>query len=455
MTWTELNPEGDPVRGNIDEFERSVQHWKIARSQALEIRREFASIVGGGTEVGLQGAAADAFANIVQETKAVLDDVPEVFASMEAVLSRHLNRLRELKVAADAALARARVAQAERAAAATQQVSSNKRIALLRRQVDELKALPPDQDASQLVSLERQLSTEESRKYARTRSMESAQARIQAEISEWDRLRGQEDQLNRSTANELDRFDLRSLRDPSWLQQQVHNAGQFITELVSDAWKAIHYAVVEGNWQAALFHLYQVLDKVITIVSIVAIVVMLVATVVSFGTLAPVFAGILLVCATAKLAISTTLVVSNFTHPETGERLGWVDVTFDAVGVALAAGGFKAAAGPVKFDPHIVKGLERYNVGRDFIKKQTGLTFKRGYEISVKKTALNLGGKVADHVEDELKDRVEDHVRNLGEDGDAWRGSSREAVIDQDVQLIRGLRPGLVTPVQTVVIGTF
>ncbi|MGK2955006.1 MAG: hypothetical protein ACSLFI_04970 [Solirubrobacterales bacterium] len=454
MTWTEVRPEGEPIRGNIDEFERSVQHWQTARRQALEIRREFASIVDGGTEIGLQGAAADAFASIVDDTKAVLDDVPEVFASMEAVLSRHLNRLRELKAAADAALARARVAQAERAAKANEQASGNRRIAVLRRQVDELRALPPDEVGGQLVSLERELSTEESRKSSRATLMEAAQARIQAEIAEWDRLRGQEDELNRSTANELDRFDLRSLQDPSWLEQQVHNAGQFITELVSDAWKAIQYAL-DGDWQAALFHLYQVLDKVMTIVSIVAVVVMLAATVVSFGTLAPVFAGILLVCASAKLAISTTLVLTNFTHPETGERLGWVDVTFDAVGVALAASGFKAASGPVKWDPHLVKGLERYNVGREFIKKQTGLTFKRGYDVSLRKTADNLTKKAADHIEDETRDRVEDHVRNLGEDGDAWRGSTREAVIKQDVQMIRNHRPGLVTPVQNVVIGTF
>ena len=109
MSWTEVRPEGDPVRGNIDEFTRSVEHWRTARTQALEIRREFASIVGGGTAVGLQGAAAEAFASIVKETNVVLDDVPEVFASMEAVLNRHLNRLRELKAAADAALARAKL----------------------------------------------------------------------------------------------------------------------------------------------------------------------------------------------------------------------------------------------------------------------------------------------------------------------------------------------------------
>ena len=454
MSWTEVRPEGDPVRGNIDEFTRSVEHWRTARTQALEIRREFASIVGGGTAVGLQGAAAEAFASIVKETNVVLDDVPEVFASMEAVLNRHLNRLRELKAAADAALARAKVAQAERAAKASEQANSNKRIALLRRQVDELRALPPDQEPGQLVTLERELSAEESRKYARTRSMESAQARIQAEIAEWDRLRGQEDQLNRSTAHDLDRFDLRSLRDPSWLQQQVTNAGRFIAELASDSWQFLSYAV-RGDWESALFYLYEVLDKVLTVVAIVAMVAMLVATVVTFGGLAPILAVMVLVFASMKLAISTTLVLSGATHPETGERMGWSDVAFDALAVAMAAIGCKAAAGPVKFGFHRVAGLERYNVGRAFVLKQTGLTFKRGYEISLKKTAINVGKKVVDHVEDKVRDHVKEEIRNLGEDGDAWRGSSREAVIEQDVQLIRGHRSGLLTPVQNVVIGTF
>jgi hypothetical protein len=215
-------------------------------------------------------------------------------------------------------------------------------------------------------------------------------------------------------------------------------------------------AAVGGDWDAALFHLYDVLDKVLTVLSVVALVAMLVATVVTFGALAPLLAVTVLVLSSIKLLISTTLVLRGATHPETGERMGWGDVAFDALAVGLAAIGVKGAVGkPAHMGFHHVKGLERYNVGRAFIKEQTGLTFKRGYEISVKKTAVNVAKKVADKAVDKLEARVEAEVRGLGDDGGSWQGSSREATIDRDVQAIRAGQPGLMTPVNVVVLPTF
>lgn len=147
MSWTDIKAEGEPVRGNVLEFEKSVEYWRSSQVAASELRAEFWSIVNGGTAVGLKGVAADAFANIVKETQSVLDDVPEVFGSMRTVLETHLTQLKNLKDEADAALARAKVAQAERESATRLQSEAAARVAALKKQITEVQSLPPEQEA--------------------------------------------------------------------------------------------------------------------------------------------------------------------------------------------------------------------------------------------------------------------------------------------------------------------
>ena len=459
MTWVDFGKDGDPARGNADEFSSAVSQWRSAKDRANQIRTQFGQIINGSTLVGLEGQAAQAFAGIVRDTQTVLDDVPQVFGSMETILNNHLTKLRELQTAASQALARAKVAEEERRSSSSQSAAANQRAATLKHQIDQLKALPPEQAGSQLVTLQQRLTTEQTTQKKHASNASSAQSRINAELTNWDHYRSQEDDLNRNTAEKLQHFDLKSLRDPSWLQQQGHNFKKFFGELGSDVW---HFLVEasQGNWEQALWHLRGVLDKVLTILAVVGVIVLIIGTVVSLGALAPFLASAVLVLASVKLAVTATLVVTRSVNAETGERLGLVDLAFDAVDVALAAFAFGKLAKSYKPGGQALfklKGLPQYNGGREFLKEEAGVVFKHGYVVSLKGTTKATGKLFVKKVVED--DQFRDEVGKLGPQGGVWAGPTgldpRLITVRNDVAKIKSSGRGLNDPIQLVILPTY
>ena len=471
MSWTELGKPEDPVRGNIDQFDAAVTQWRGAKEKATQIQQDFSSILSGG-DVGLTGQAADAFRTLVSDAAGVLTDVPAVFGSMETVLSDHVRTLREYKAEADSALARAKVAQQARAAAASANASSRARIGTLESQIAALQNLPPDQQAtSEITTLQQKLAGEKTFQTSKSREAADQQAVLTTELAKWDTLRTKEDELNKGTSQKLDHFDLKSLRDPGWLEQQWNNFKDWCIELGEDFYKFLQ-AAISGDWEAALWYLRDVLEKVLDVLTIVLAIVAIVATIVSLGTLAPLLISAVLVLSSLKLVITGTLLLYGIPHPETGQRLGIADLAYDAVDVALAALSFKAAAGSWGKSTVVFGKGHAYNAGRNFLKDQFGVSFKNGYNVSIKQTAKNLvwssegpgiifkgsdaynmangfdGGGVLDN------QGLRDDLQGVGPDGSAWSGSegSRLAPINQEIQLISSGQRGLSQPCQVIMI---
>jgi hypothetical protein len=458
-----MGKEGDPVRGSVLEFNGAVAQWRQAKERATSIQREFGAITSGGS-VGLEGAAAEALRTLVADTAKVLNDVPQVFGAMEALLNDHLTKLKEYWAAADSALANAKVAQEARKVAAAASASSNARIASLKRQVEQLKAQPPEQSTSQLVVLNHQIAAEASTQRTKSGQAAAAQGTLAAELAKWDTLRAQEDQLNRLTAGKLDRFNLMSLRDPSWLEQQWAKVETFCTEFAHDVAGFVKN-LMSGDWEQAMWHLRGVLDKLLQIVEIVVAVLIVVAlvaamvfaTAISFGALLPALAAVAVLLASMKLCTGMYLVDHDSMNKETGQKLGTNDILFDALDVALAA--LTLVATPYKAFSVTTSNLAGYNAGRAFLKDQFGVVFKNGYNVSLKKTAIG-GGKVILQGSPAVK-LMSNHQGLLNDpglresvNGIGGTGSSdhRYSVIAADLSLVRSGQRGLSQPISTVVI---
>jgi hypothetical protein len=447
MSWLEVRPEGDPVRGDIGEFEQAVTQWRAAKDHGYKVRDEFRSIIGGCTEVGLEGAAAKALVSIVQDAQSVLDDVPEVFGSLEALLRGHLARLRELKAAADAALARAKVAQAERRAAASQQAATNARLATLQRQVNQLRALPPEQAGGQLIVLERQTASEVAVRDQRRRSLATIDGRLQAEHTNWQRLRDQEDDLNRATASALWDFELRSLRDPGNLEKAWGAATGFFGD-VTDNLINLGKAIVAGDFEQALWHYRQALDHMITVLSVVAVVVAVVAIAIggiaTGGGLLLAIGGLIAVLATVKFGATLGIFATKSTNKETGERLDGADVVADGLSAAMAIATFGKASA-LK-----ATGVNRPVMFRHLAEEQSHIVMKNFGQISWKGTATRVLEK--DVLENPQVWRAgHDMLANEGEPV----ADPRRAAIDADIAAMRSGQRGLTAPVQTICLPSF
>ena len=454
MSWSDVGMAEDPVRGNIEQFDAAAKQWRSASARATVITRDFNTIVAGGY-VGLEGQAAETFQSLVKDASDLMTDVPQVFDAMGAVLQFHLNRLRVLRQEADAALARAKVAKAARAGAASASASSNARIASLEQQIRNLEALPPEQQSG-LTTLQHQLDNEQS--YHRTKVQEAsdAQTSLQNELNRWRNYRASEDELNKDTADKFRNFDLKSLRDPGFLEQKWNEFKDWCIELGEDFAKFV-VAAVTGDWEAALWYLRDVLEKVLDVLSVVALIVAIVGTIVTLGALAPILATVTLFLASIKLFTTGVLLLTGAEHPETGQRLGMSDLLVDGAAVLSAALGVRGAK-----DTSAVfgKGLDGYNAGRSFLDDELGLAFKHGYAISLKQTLgsmplLVLKGSnltSAWGFPGLLND--EDLLRGHTPDNELWQGSdgSRFHSIELDIQVISSGDRGITAPCQLITI---
>jgi hypothetical protein len=469
VSWTELGFEGEPVRGNVDAFVSATAKWKTVNQSAIAVQSEFHNIVAGHVTVGFEGRAAEQFAKVVEEIQGVLDGLPTVSESIRSALDTHRVKLEALRRESDQALARAKVAKAECANASAAQTNSEARAASLKKQIDQLRNVPEPDDAH-ILSVERLFWSATQERNQRRNATVALQAQVDEQLKKWGELRTSEDSINKQTASNLRSIDLVALRDPGWIEQQLEAFAGFMGELGSDLWQA-GAAFARGDVDAALFHLRDAIDKFLIILNVVGLILDVVAVVLAVTGVGLPLAALLfgiskgirlatLVLAGIKLNAGAVLVGRGASHPDTGAKLGLVDLAFDGVEVGLAAlgAGGKAVSltsGPVKF-----------NVGRDFVKDQIGISFKRGYDVAWKQTSRNVlkitlkgsdfYGDVFSGYQDGDKsviDATETFARGQGSDGGLWKGTSAQKArcdsIQQGLNDIRAGQPGIVTPVMT------
>jgi len=478
MSWDEVGRADNPVRGDAAAFDDAARQWRAGSDRAVEIQQTFRQIIGDPSSIGLEGDAARALSTLASSTQQVLDDVPGVFATMADALGSHAARVRELRGAADQALGRALAAKRARDSANQKAQVCNTRAVALRRQISQLQMAPPEQSAGQITVLQSQLSGESTTLQSCQTGASEASQEVASCLRQWDDLRAQEDRLNRETAHKLDQFDLGSLRDPSWLDKELHSLGKFFTDLGEDIGKAIA-AMVAGDWEQALWDLRDALDKLETIIDVISTMILVVTvaialiagTAVSFGVLGPALLMAALVVASLKFETTSVLLSRNSVNKETGQRLGVSDLIFDGVDVALAA---VAVEEPAKIKPAGFKkyNLAKNNVARQVLKDEFGLSFKKGFsftkgaEISWKKTAEGAArrlltgnhlGVVTPLAQGILgNDYLRDEVRNATTDT-RWAGTpaidERYYKVSRAIANLRSyIPPALSAPVSCVVV---
>ncbi|MFV0309662.1 MAG: hypothetical protein ACK5OX_18180 [Desertimonas sp.] len=352
MTWTDVGAPGDPVIGNLELFRRTTRQWDVAEDDTRQINVVFDRIVRGCQSTGLTGEAADAFRSIVDEADHALKDLPKVCGDVRWILADHARRLAEMYEASRQALARARAAWNDRQHAQRREHDASTRRAVLQRQLNYLNTLEPEQAAPHLPRVTSEYNAVTRSLNAACATKEAAQRRLDRETEErWTTLAERERCLNQQTATRLDGVDLRSLRDPGWLERLASPVGGFVLEFGRDL-GGLALALITGDMNQVLWRLRDVLDSAALILDGLSLVLLAGAGLMALaGMVFPPFAvaaGALFTAswvvgvasaalAVRKAALSRMLYGSGSQDRLTGERLGLGDVTVDGAMAALAA----------------------------------------------------------------------------------------------------------------------
>lgn len=464
MSWHDVAGRSEPVRGDPALFDLAHQRWITAAGTADRASGAFRRILR--TDGPIQGQAAVAFAAIVRECQAVLDDVPIVCRDIAFVMENHAKQLRAFRQAADRALARAEAAWSGRSAA---QRSRDQHAATVRAVQNQIRQLTqqPSPDPGRQLALDVQLKAAQGAMVSALTSRDSAQRSLDAELRKWDELAQSERDLNERTAGQLDDIDLRSLRDKAWLERQWTGVTDFVQRF-GDNIEQMIAAFAAGNLEEAFWKLRDVIEQLVTVLEVVAIVaavvVLAVAVVASGGSLlaalpvvlpalmqvANAFAFVKLMLSSAKLTAGIALMSDGSVNPETGLPMSYTELGFDAldVGTSLVVAGKGASAF------HGSGNLAGYNSGRVLLDKELHVVLSSGYKHSAGQTA----GALTEHA-------VEGQLRGLGETvwttneamlrGDSPWVDPRLAAVHRDLDAVVSQYPGLTSPVNMVVVGTY
>jgi hypothetical protein len=387
-SWPEVTGRDEPVRGPVLEFERAAQAWSDAATKSDQLKSEFTNLIGHGDRVYLQGQAADALSIIIAESRAVIDDVPSVCHTLAGLMRQHQSQLAELRLAADQALARAAAAWNDRRSAESSRDAHAIRLASLKRQLQQLKALPPEQSATQIQTVQLELNRTTSSHGTAVNQVNSANGRLSAELTKWDELRSGEDALNNRTTSSLNSVDLKSLKDPGWLEEQLWKFTDFLVALGENL-KDLCEAVVNRDWDAFLWAVNGLADKLLTIMDVLQIewVVAIVAFAVG-GPAAAVAAfkivgAIKLGLEALRFGTSLILAVKDSTNPKTGEKITPGDLFTQGVGLGLSLLTFGKMNG--KLNNIATSGQMKSAMTRTFLSNKD-VVLKDFGEISVKRT---------------------------------------------------------------------
>ena len=345
-----------------------VEDYVSARGEAASflgaaegVRDQFKRIETTGV-LELQGRAAGELGEVIRGVDGCLCDLPVVMGDVEAVFGAHARELEVLKQRANEALARAEARWGRLQSAVREEHAADSRLRFLRSQQRSLGSLGVSDEhaAAESARLASAISRQSARVSYRRRSTADARDELGLSRSEHGRLQEDEQALVNHTVAALGGIDLRSLKNPGWLQKvagwlidaptgHLHlRASWWLGNAIADGvagWfgdgfsdlKKMVGALRDGDFNAALWYLQDVLDKVTLAAAVAGLVAILVA---SGGTATPVmiFFGALIVGSEA--ASAWYLWANQAPHPETGERMTLTHAILDTIGVVAGAATF-------------------------------------------------------------------------------------------------------------------
>ena len=464
-SWYDVAQRAEPIQGHAAYFQMAVGYWRGAAQKADTVTHSFDRILGQAPEADLQGEAAKAVTKLLSETKKLLGDVPAVCTSVADILDQHAKKLVELKSAADQALARAATAWEGRKTAASDEVQSKGRLASLQRQLNQLQAQPPEQVATQVTTLEHQISTENTTLASARHRYNSHQGDIDRELVVWDTVHSSEHTAEQTTAQALRAVDLHSLANPNLLHQagaavsKVFNAfvdglkkGLDVKGWIDDLGGLIS-ALAHGDFKKALWKLHDIIDRAISLLTVVIMVVVIVVAVVAalptggaslagaaafLGAMPAVMAGL----SAGKLALDLLIMKVAPTNPETGEQMTWATIGADTIGVLLSVLGLKLPKLPAAG----ATNLAGYTASRATL-AENGIVLKYGWNASVK----TIPGVAKSQLKEATKGLVDTSGHTLA-DGS---GEPRLAPVDEGVRKLLNPQRGIDAPVDTYLVGTY
>lgn len=341
-TWNHIavfRDLGDPVPGDPDHFDRTAAHMRALATQATNVRDDFSSIMLRQATEPFSGEAADAFRELVADTTNVLKVVPDIARQIAETLDDHVWRLRELRKAADSALARAEARWNERNKADADNTQTVARLRSVRTQIAQLRGSVDPVAQAQVVRLEGQASTLSSQSTQFVRQRNSADTALAGFRDLYKIYEEEWHALQQSTASRLHKQDLWSMKDKGGLQK-------FAEWIFPEAFDFVS-SLMHGDIWGAVWAMRDALDKVLMVAGVIVMVALLF---VSAGTLAPFLMAIFFMSAT-KLALDATLFTSKAVNPRTGKPLSALDLLFDAIETGLDA----ITAGQAKQGIHAAK----------------------------------------------------------------------------------------------------
>ena len=376
VTWSDLDRPGDPVLARPETFEGIAGQFDRIDQNVSSVAREFDGIRFG--DGAFAGQAAQAFVSKIADVDNYLDDFSDVSRQLVAILRSHAERLRDLRAAADAALARAQTNWHQRETHTNERIRAERDVSSLQWQLD---SLVDEDGGSQRDLLTRQYDSAQDRRTSSQRQAWAAEARLDEDRQAWDRLHEREGQLSDDTANRIRSVDLESLANPSWLSQMQSEAGA----AVGWAWNEFRddlsaFAVAVGSYIAdqldgplgnMMVALYESLDTMLLALGAVQGVLSLVnLALVATGVGAPIALGVIallgtvtLVMAAAKLGLGAGLMATNDLRP--GQRqIGGVDLALDGLSLVTA--------GAMKGADHLAKA-RYYNMPISALEKQAAV----------------------------------------------------------------------------------
>lgn len=332
-TWTDIFPEldGPPVRGVPSEFTSVATSFTTMHDDAQTIIDTFKKIMSNGGVEQIQGAVTGPLRNFVDDVSDRLGSLPQVSGDAATIFSNHATTLESYRTAANTALAKAVTKWNDCKTATSNLTTANTTANKLKTQLDGADADDPSRS-----DLEGQ-HTDAANDVTNCQSQLSClQGELAAFKTTWTELRGKERKLSDKTAGDLGDIDLHSLSDPGWFDSFCEAAFEVLKWVydvtgLEDLVNLID-AIAHGDWARALWALRDLLDKVITILSIVVLFV------------CPQLFLVILVLSVIKFAVDGILYATNTPNPETGERISLTDLAFDALDVVLAGKDFKGAS---------------------------------------------------------------------------------------------------------------
>jgi hypothetical protein len=413
-SWTEIANLADPVAGNHAAFESAGRYWSEAANVADGLSSSFLRIVNGTADADVRGDTAIEVKKLMEQMRTFVDALPPVCYSLSSIMNAHATELAALRARAESARARAVTAWSLRNEASTNANTHQATVRSLRRQIDHLRTLPPDQTA-EIQRCEANLTTATRLRDTAKNAAATQQSAIDAEVRVWREVHDQEATLNRGTADKLKQVHLGAIANPSNVEKFLTGAGRLFKGLGEgfvdgikkgfdlkgwyEDFSTLAQAVFDGDLDAVLWSVKALIERQMALVStllMVAVVVVAVILAIPSGgsslvaALAAIKAATLIytaIASTALLAIDGALMVRGSYDPKTGRKMTWSTIGVDTIGVLLAAMGLKGLSTSMTAANGV--GLAKYNAGRQVLKGE-GIVLQHGYDVSAKKTAAGV-----------------------------------------------------------------